>query len=531
MTSFYQKKLIEVAFPLEKISNVFFRTNREAAGRRGRDIHVWWAQQPHSVVRAILFLQLVDDPATLSQLNLTIEEQRELRRRYYEIVDKLIDEEVSEGLLLEARKEILLSWGGQYAPTREAFLNSKEQIFNYIESGKIPPIPPLHDPFAGSGTIPLEAQRLGLRSRASDINPIATLLNKTILVLPSLVCGLPFGDSQSDQVQPRELTQASTKSASYGFPSNSGAKSLLFEALTRYGKKVFGEGNELLSHYYPQAKLLITREGYIRHATHEEVLKDSQLPVPERRIFELPILAWIWVRTVRSPHPLFRHVEVPLATSFVLSSRTGEETWVEVQPHQSAKSSRVGPRAYDFVLKNSKLHGLPKSPISRGTFLGEESGFECGMSGIPIPLSYIKSEGLAGRIGLRLMAILAWKDGEIVFLPPSPEQEAVARSAKPRWRPVQNLPDNPHIFPQSDYGLSTFADLFTSRQLLALTTFSDLLTKLPERIVADVGLQFGGEEQKGRRDDELHDLKDGSPPLPSPQKVAEAVTTFLALCL
>jgi putative DNA methylase len=106
-------------------------------------------------------------------------------------------------------------------------------------------------------------------------------------------------------------------------------------------------------------------------------------------------------------------------------------------------------------------------------------------------------------MGARLMAIVAEGQRGRVYLTPTREHEAIALKAQPDWRPDMALPDNPRDFKTPNYGLATFGDLFTPRQLVALTTFSDLVTEVGERVERDavaaglpddeIGLDAGGD--------------------------------------
>jgi putative DNA methylase len=142
--------------------------------------------------------------------------------------------------------------------------------------------------------------------------------------------------------------------------------------------------------------------------------------------------------------------------------------------------------------------GKPKEAegAKNGTKLARGANFKCLMSGAPIASDHIYGEANAGRMGARLMAIVAEGDRGRVYLAPTPEMEAIALTAQPEWKPEVAMPENPRWFSPPLYGLKTYGDLFTPRQLVALTTFSDLVQEARERVKRDAiaaGLHVDGE--------------------------------------
>jgi putative DNA methylase len=187
---------------------------------------------------------------------------------------------------------------------------------------------------------------------------------------------------------------------------------------------------------------------------------------------KLTVIAWLWARTVKSPNPAFSHVDVPLASTFVLSSKEGKEAYV--QPV-------IGKDGYTFTVRVGK----PPAEAKGGTTAGKRAAFRCLMSNVPMDYVYIRTEGQAGRMGAKLMAIVAEGTRGRVYLAPNAEMERIAATAEPTWKPDLKLPDNPRDFKTPNYGMMTFADLFTPRQLVALTTFSDLVGEAQEQIRRD----------------------------------------------
>jgi len=232
---------------------------------------------------------------------------------------------------------------------------------------------------------------------------------------------------------------------------------------------------------------------------------------------KLTVIAWLWARTVKSPNPAFASVEVPLASTFMLSTKAGKEAWVEVvRKDQSDPSDR----AYAFTVRTRASHGPPPPEAKNGTSAGKRAAFKCVMSGTPITYDYIRAEGQAGRMGARLMAIVAEGERGRVYLPPTPEHEAIAREARPHDVPETELPPKALGFRVQEYGMTRWCDLFTPRQLVALTTFSDLVGEAMARVKRDAlaaGLPDDGQP-----------LRDGGT---GATAYAEAVGVYLAFAL
>jgi len=426
-----RRKLIEVALPLEAINAA---STREKSIRHGHPstLHLWWARRPLAAARAVIFAQMVDDPSSVPELFPTEAEQQEERERLFKIIERLVQWEntTNEEVLEEARAEIWKSW--RRACADNADHPRANELFDPEK------LPAFHDSFAGGGSLPLEAQRLGLEAYASDLNPVAVLINKAMIEIPPRFAGLP-------PVNPRARADKALFSREW-----KGAQGLA-EDVRYYGEWMRNEAEKRIGHLYP--KIRITAEM----AAERPDLK----PYAGQ---ELTVIAWIWARTVKSPNPAFAHVDVPLASTFMLSTKAGKEAYVEPV---------VEGDSYRFTVKVGK----PKYPerAKRGTKLARGANFECLMSGTPIAGDYIKAEGKAGRMRARLMAIVAEGERGRVYLSPTREHEAIARNANPAWKPEQPLPDDPRSFWTVQYGLTTYGDLFTPRQLVALTTFSDLV--------------------------------------------------------
>lgn len=309
----------------------------------------------------------------------------------------------------------------------------------------------VHDPFAGGGAIPLEAQRLGLEAFASDLNPVAVLINKAMIEIPP-----KFADQSP--VNSNWQGKCAEEKAAAVWQGSQG----LAEDVRYYGKWIFDEAYRRVGHLYPPIEI-----------TNEMISERPDLEA--YRGERLTVIAWLWARTVKSPNPAFATVDVPLASSFVLSGKVGREAYVEPAIEKSE---------YLFVVKTGK----PPASAKSGTKASRGANFRCLMSQVPIEPQYIKSEAVAGRMGARLMAIVAEGTRGRVFLSPTDEHESVAKSACPGEAASMihvPLAEDPRNLWCLQYGLVCFDDLFTKRQLVALTTFSDLVSEARERISAD----------------------------------------------
>ncbi|MDE0143415.1 MAG: DUF1156 domain-containing protein [Caldilineaceae bacterium] len=445
-----RKKLIEVALPLDAINTA---SAREKSIRHGHPstLHLWWARRPLAAARAVLFAQLVDDPSDLYEEFPTEEEQKKERDRLFEIIEELVlwENTTNEIVLEKARAEIRKSWRRTCDDNR-----NHPRAAELFDPDKLPAF---HDPFAGGGAIPLEAQRLGLESYASDLNPVAVLINKAMIEIPPKFAGRPPVNPESNAGQ-------------VGISAAWKGAAGLAEDVGYYGKWMRDEAEKRIGYLYP--KIEVT----------EEMAADR--PDLKRYVGrKLTVIAWLWARTVRSPNPAFADVEVPLASTFILSKKKGKEAYVEPV---------VKDGGYGFAVRAGK----PPDTASKGTKLARGANFRCVMSGAVLDDPYIKGESMAGRMSARLMAIVAEGDRGRVYLSPTPEHEGIAQQAEPEWKPDQPMNrDTTNLVSGRGYGFFTWADLFTDRQLVALTTFSDLVGEARERIRLDavaVGLPDDG---------------------------------------
>ena len=471
-----RKKLIEVALPLDAINEAAAKEkNNPFLKEHPRALHLWWARRPLAAARAVIFAQMVDDPSANPDLFRTERAREKERRRLFRIIEDLVKWEntTNEEVLQRARDEIWQSW--RRACADNADHPRASELFDRDV------LPAFYDPFAGGGALALEAQRLGLEAYASDLNPVAVLINKAMIEIPPRFAGRP-------PVNPAARGEKRLMNRTWR-----GAQGLA-EDVRYYGQWMRDEAEKRIGHLYPKVRIT------------EEIAWDR----PDLEPYlgrDLTVIAWLWARTVKSPNPAFADVDVPLAATFILSKKKGREAYVEPVIEEGN---------YRFRVKV----GTPPDSAANGTKVARGANFRCIMSGTPIVGDYIKSEGRAGRMGTRLMAIVAEGDRRRVYLGPTQHQSTVPQAARPGWQPTLRMPDNPRWFSPPMCGLDSYGDLFTDRQLVALTTFSDLVGEARERVQGDaVAADL-------KDDDAL--LRDGGV---GSGAYAEAISVYLGLTL
>ena len=452
-----RKKLIEVALPLGAINAA---SAREKLIRHGHPstLHLWWARRPLAAARAVIFAQLVDDPSAWPELFPTKAEQDAERRRLFGLIEALVmwENTTNEEVLGRARRKIRQNW------RRTCELRSDDPRASELYDPDQPP--PFHDPFAGGGTLPLEAQRLGLEAYSSDLNPVAVVINKAMIEIPPKFTDRPPMNAEW-RGKPDGEKALSTWSGAQG----------LAEDVRYYGKWMRDEAEKRIGHLYPKVR----------------VDKETCRGRPDLKQYEgrqLTVIAWLWVRTVRSPNPAFADLDVPLASSFWLSRKKGKEAWVEPV---------VEGREWRFEVRK----GTPADPgwVSKGTKLSRGTNFRCLVSGTPMGPDWVKAEGMAGRMGAQLMAVVAEGDRERVYLNAKLEHDTAAM-AKPDWSPVGDVPKRLTGGTCYGFGLTEWRDLFTPRQLVALTTFSDLVAEARDRAERDAKAAGMPDDGKALRD-------------------------------
>ena len=398
----YKKKLIEVALPLDAINA---ESAREKSIRHGHPstLHLWWARRPLAAARAVIWASLVDDPSAHPEQFPTEKAQEKERRRLFRILEELVKWENSNDkrVLDDAKAEILKSTDGNP--------------------------PPLLDPFAGGGAIPLEAQRLGLEAHAHDLNPVAVMINKAMIEIPPRFAGQP---PVNPEAQRNKLTEDDW----------SGTRGLA-EDVRYYGEWMKRKAFEKIGHLYPK----------VRDADGKEHI----------------VIAWIWARTVKCPNPACG-CEMPLVRSFALSKKKNAEVYI---------APIINDGHISYAIKQGKQ--------DEGTV--NRRGATCICCGAPVGFPYIRDEGRSGRMGRHLLALVAEGQGGRVYLPADTKQAAIANVSRPKTYPDAELPENPHNFNTPNYGMTTFASLFTDRQLTALMAFSGLIAKVRRQIEVNGG--------------------------------------------
>src|SRR2546430_512682 len=362
----YRKKLIEVALPLKAINEA---SVREKSIRHGHPstLHLWWARRPLATCRAVLFASLVDDPSAHPEVFTTEQDQERERDRLFKLIEQLVIWENSNNqeVLGRAKAEIFKSTGGNP--------------------------PPVLDPFAGGGAIPLEAQRLGLEAHASDLNPVAVLINKALIEIPYRFANCP------------PVNPDAKKSLMAG--DWHGAQGLA-EDIRYYGKWMRDEAEKRIGHLYP--KVTLPKEYGGGEAT---------------------VIAWLWARTVRCPNPACG-AQMPLVSSFWLSKKKGKGAWLEPEVNQTTKTVH-------FKIQTGV--GIPPETLKQG----RGAMFRCTFCQQTTDKQYIKDEAKSGRMGAQLIAIIADGDNGRIYLPPTYTQASIANSAKPEWVPAQSLANDP----------------------------------------------------------------------------------------
>ena len=417
--------------------------NRESAREKNirhghpSTLHLYWARRPLATARAILFAQLVDDPSSRPDEFPTAEAQEKERMRLHRMIERLVDwDNLNDSALFqEAKDEISKSFG------------------------EIMPV--ILDPFSGGGSIPLEAKRLGLDAHASDLNPLAVLLNKALLEIPSTFTGMKpvFPDSATTQF------------------SWQGTEGLAAD-VGKYGKLLRNLAFEQIGESFPKITLESGRESHV--------------------------IAWVWARTVASPNPA-NPVHIPLVRSWWLSKKKGSESYIL-------------PSFVDGEIRYQIRFGAEGPTGAREGTVGRTGGYAIS-DDTPFTLDYVRKQGRDKKLGRHLIAIIADSPNGRVYLPANEIHLKAADVEKPDGVPQGELPDNPRDFKTPNYGLSTWADLFTNRQLKTLVTFSDLLTAIHVEVLADAqkaGLEIGESLENGGA---------------GAQAYADSICAFLALAI
>jgi putative DNA methylase len=426
------KKLIEVALPLDAINK---ESAREKSIRHGHPstLHLWWARRPLAACRAVLFASLVDDPSSHPEQFPTEEDQQRERDRLFRIIEELVKWENSnnERVLSAARAEIMRS------------------------AGRNPP--PVYDPFAGGGSIPLEAQRLGLEAHASDLNPVAVLINKALIEIPPKFANLP-------PINPEDRNRIGAEWK--------GAAGLAAD-VRYYGKWMRDEAEKRIGHLYPKVRLPKEYGGG-----------------------EATVIAWLWARTVKCPNPACG-AHIPLVRSFWLSIKKDRRTWLEPIFDRSENGVLFKVRTGNPDAENSNKIGVGTGFVNS---VGKKSKamFGCIACHTMIKGGYVDEEADQGRLSVAPLAVVVEGSRGRIYLPFDAES---LRSAIEY--PVEILIglEKDNVIPQEpargtfasnaqgrSYGFKVFADYFSLRQKALLGTLVMILRDL-RKIVTEHALQ------------------------------------------
>ena len=442
-------KLIEVALPLPEINDASAYDKMPGIGPHPKGIHHWWARLPLPTARAVLFASVVDDPSARPERFPTEEAQNAERERLFGILRRMMQKRLHQH--------------------PEVYAEGRAEMLKHCEGS----LPAVLDPFAGGGSIPLEAARLGFEAHAGDLNPVAVLLNKCTLELA------PRWAARSP-VNPEDRK---TIGSTHGWQ---GAKGLAAD-VRHYGRIILERTREKIGHLYPPA--VVTRG-----------MADGRADLRPHMDKDLPVIAWIWARTVASPNPAARGAHVPLMSTFWLSSKKGSEAWLEPIVDRAAGAWRFAVRT-----------GAPKDPAVRAGTKDGTGGFRCLVSDAPIPFKYIRAEGERGRLGFAMVAVVAGVRRGRAYLSASDAQAEATESAVPSGFPDSDLPEEALGFRVQNYGIRKHWQMFTPRQLTAMVTLSDLVKTAREDVRRDA-VMAGLPETEG-------------------EAYAATVVTFLALAL
>ena len=415
MTATHNKKLIEVALPLPEINDASAYDKMPGIGPHPKGIHQWWARLPLPTARAILFASVVDDPEAHPEKWPTVEEQNAERERLFDILRRMMGKKLHE------------------AP--EVYAEARFEMLKHCD-GKLPTV---FDPFAGGGSIPLEANRMGFESHAGDLNPVAVLLNKCNLeITPRWVDHPPINPVCRNRLAGGEAWQGTD-----GLASD--------------------------VRYYSE---LVRQHVCSKH-------KDLYPKIPFPKEYgdgDTDVIAWIWARTVVSPNPAAQGKKVPLISTYWLSTKKDSLAWIEPSIDRNRGT-------YTFSVKT----GVPidRTSIGNGTKLGRGARFKCLLTDEPISNEHLKAEAKSGRLGLSLLAIVAEGKRGRIYLSPDKWNEDIAFSANASSPPSEAISYDSRYLTPPGYGMDSIDRLFHPRQLVTLEAISDEVRELRSQIISD----------------------------------------------
>lgn len=429
-TPIYRKKLIEVDLPLDSINQASIHEKSGYKPGHPATLH-WWARRPLAACRAVIFASMVDDPSSCPEDFPDTESQNKKRQELHNLIQQLVvwKNSTNDQLLARARKEIAES----VARSRnELAPDGPDEVLQYLRDNA----PSIHDPFCGGGSIPLEAQRLGLKAVGSDLNPVAVLITKALIELPPKFANQPPINADAD---PMGITTGRGKNKQR-IPWRGAAG--LADDIRYYGKWMRDEAFKRIGHLYPQAEL-----------------SDGS---------KATVIAWLWARTIPCANPACG-IDMPMLKSFQISKKANNRHWVK--PVVDRKEKTVS-----FKVQNH-ARGVPSdATVNR-------NGAHCIACGNSVGLDYVRDQSKSGYIGDQMVAIVTEGDRKRNYLPINSTHVRSIYGARPQWKPPQTMPDDPTLVSGRGYGINYWHELFNNRQLMTLTNFSDLIAEVKLLIV------------------------------------------------
>ena len=436
----YRKKLIEVNIPLDTINRIAAKEKRGSRPGHPSTLHRYWARRPLAACRAVIFASMVDDPSECQDEFQTEPEQNAERNRLHGIIKQLVIWKNSndENLLAKARCEIAVSVarnnGEDPKTCRERFESNPKTVLQYLCDH----CPAVYDPFCGGGSIPLEAQRLRLRARASDLNPLPVLLNKAMIELPPKFHNQKPVNPDADPLG--MFTGTGRRRTRVPWKGTSG----LAADIRYYGAWMREEAYKQIGHLYPK------------------------VPLPDGT--SATVVAWLWARTIPCINPAC-NIQMPLIGTFQLSIKQGNRHWIKPIVDRKANIISFAVQAHN--------NGVPK----QGTV--NRTGAYCIACGSSVRLPYVREQARAGKMQEIMTAIVAEGERKKLFLSPTNAHLQVVQSVKSMSGPRGRLPERALGFAVQNYGFTEWNQLFTERQLTVLNTLSTLLVEVHNHILQD----------------------------------------------
>ena len=411
-----KKKLIEVALPLPEINDASAYDKMPGIGPHPKGIHQWWARLPLPTARAVLFASVVDDPEAHPEIWPTEETQNAERERLFDILRRMMGKKLHQA--------------------HEVYAEAQEEMLRHCDGS----LPLVFDPFAGGGSIPLEANRLGFEAHAGDLNPVAVLLNKCNLEMAPRWVG-------HAAINPEERGQI-------GGTANWHGTQGLAADMRHYGRVIRERAQAKIGHLYPKVRLPKELGGG-----------------------EATAIAWLWTRTIQCSNPACG-ARAPLVRSFWLVRK--KPRFVIAQPKLDRAAKRVS-----FEIENSDK---PEKETTSG------KGARCLFCGTSFSKGDVRELAVKYSVDEIPFAVVADGPRGRIYLPSTASQ--VPLISAPDVPDVdQPMTNDRRWFSPPLYGMPNFRDLFTPRQLTAMVTLSDLVKTIDVDVKRDaLAAQLSAEE-------------------------------------